>query len=361
MRILDRYTVKQLLPVWVWCLTIFVFLSGLVDLFEHLDEILRFHVPAAVVARYYANFLPLVSVRAAPLALLLAAAFVASRLTRHQEFLAMQASGVSPLRAWMPFAFVGWLASLCIFAVNDRIVPASAAVYEQLKRETFKEHAPEEIIENVATLDAFNRLYHARSLNPATNMLEHLTILEHNLNNQPTKSLYAKQALWTPHGWLLLRGTVYRVGPDGRLRGEPEHFTERLVTLPVTPDSFRHPEARPDTMSFGQLRLLIARLHNLGLTNMRRYDVDLLSKLTFPLMAVVVCLIAFTGSSHLNLRGHLRGLGVSLAWGVTYYLAVGLGEGIGRKGLLWMPLWIPVFAPHVIAVWACLHALRRRS
>lgn len=361
MRILDRYVVRQLLPVSLWCLAVFVFLSCLVDLVERLDEILRFHIPVGAVLRYYANFVPLVTVRTAPLALLLASSFVAGRLTRHQEFLAMQAGGISPVRAWLPFAFIGWVASLTIFAVNDRIVPASAAVYEQLKRELFRAPPTDERLENVATLDAFNRLYHARTLVPATNTLEHLTILEHNLRNQPTKSLYAKQAVWTPHGWLLLSGTIYRVGPDGVLRGEPESFVERLLTLPVTPDAFRHPEARPDTMSFGQLRLLITRLTHLGLTNVRRYQVELLAKLTFPLMATVLCLIAFVGSSHLNVRGHLRGLGVSLGWGMLYYVAVGMGEGFGKKPWLWLPVWLPVVAPHALAVWWCLRALRRQT
>ena len=50
MRILDRYAVSQLLPVWIWCLCVFLFLSCLIDLFEHLDEILRYHIPLETVA-----------------------------------------------------------------------------------------------------------------------------------------------------------------------------------------------------------------------------------------------------------------------------------------------------------------------
>src|SRR3989338_7749977 len=85
MRILDRYTVRQLLPVWLWCLTVFILLSCLIDLFEHLDEILRYHIPVKTIWQYYLNFIPLVVVRASPLALLFSAAFVSTRLVRHQE------------------------------------------------------------------------------------------------------------------------------------------------------------------------------------------------------------------------------------------------------------------------------------
>jgi lipopolysaccharide export system permease protein len=356
MRILDRYAVSQLLPVWIWCLCVFLFLSSLIDLFEHLDEILRYHIPLNTVARYYANFTPIVFVRASPLALLLSSAFVASRLSRHQEFLAMNASGTSLLRASLPFLFVGWLASLSVFAVNDLIVPKTSAVYEQLRQEIFRGRGPDDQVENVALMDGFNRLYHARTLDLKTNELTDLTVLEHDRRNKPTKSLYASRAIWTKHGWLLLYGTIYRAGPGGVLRGEPEPFVERLIGYPVTPRSFVEPQSRPDLMRYGQLRLMLVRLKQTGM-DVRRYSVELASKVTLPLMNLVVCLLAFAGSTQLSLRGNLKGLGISLAWGVAYYLLVGFWEGMGKRGLV--PVLAAVWLPHIIAVWWCLRVLRR--
>ena len=115
MRILDRYTTKQLFPVWVWCMLVFVFISLLIDLFGHLEEILQYRIPLATVAQYYLTFTPLVIVRASPLALLLSCAFVAMRLVRYQELLAMHAGGVSLVRAGVPFVLVGWFVSLFVF------------------------------------------------------------------------------------------------------------------------------------------------------------------------------------------------------------------------------------------------------
>lgn len=359
MRILDRYVVKQVLPVWLWCLIVFIFMSCLIDLFEHLDEIIRFHIPMETVLAYYLNFVPFVFVRASPLALLLSAAFVASRLSRHQELLAMNASGTSLLRASVPFVFVGWLASLAVFVVNERVVPTTSAVYESIKREAFEVHQGKTTLENVAVIDTFNRLYHARTLTLGTHELSNLTILEHDWRNRPTKSVYAQRAIWTKHGWLLLYGTISRLEPNGAMRGEPEPFVERLMTYPVTPESFRQPETHPETMPFGQLRLLMSRLKQIGLTNVRRYEVELISKVAIPLMNLVVCLIAFAWSTPLQLRGNLRGLGLSLAWGLVYYVAVGIGEGLGKRGLLFLPAMLPVLAPHVLAVWWSLRALRR--
>lgn len=362
MRILDRYAVRQLLPVWLWCLIVFVFLSCLIDLFEHLEEILRYHISARTVLRYYLSFTPFVIVRASPLALLFGSAFVATRLVRHQELLAMSASGTSLLRAGVPFLFVGWLASLCIFVVNDCVVPRTTVLYEQIRRDAFRGRAANQITENVAIMDAFNRLYHARQLDLKAKELHDLTILEHDWHNRPTKTLYASRAVWTPHhGWLLLHGTIYRVGPRGVLRGDPEPFVERLIAYPVTPESFGQPEMRPETMRYAQLRLLILRLKQTGIVNVRRYQVELVSKLTSPMMNLVVCLIGFAGSTQPQLRGHLKGLGMSLGWGVLYYVFVAIGQGIGREGLFFMPVLVAVWAPHLLTVWWCFRTLRRTA
>ena len=272
----------------------------------------------------------------------------------------MNASGTSLLRASVPFLFVGWIASLCVFVVNDQVVPVTSLVYERLREDAFRGQTPDAPLENVATMDVLNRLYHARKLDMNAKELEDLTVLEHDRQNRPVKSLYAKRAIWTKHGWLLLTGTIYRVGPRGTLQGDPEPFVERLISYPVTPEAFAQPDTHPETMRYGQLRLLITRLRQMGMTNVRRYVVDLDAKLTLPLMNLVMCLIAFAGSTQLQLRGNLRGLGMSLAWGLLYYFGVGFGEGVGKKGILGIPPLIAVWTPHLIALWWSVRVLRRR-
>jgi len=146
------------------------------------------------------------------------------------------------------------------------------------------------------------------------------------------------------------------VGPKGALQGDPQSFVERLMTYPISPNSFRQPDARPETMRFGQLRLLIARLRHMEMTNVRRYAVELAAKLSLPFMNVVACLIGFVGSTRPQLRGHLKGLGVSLGWGLAYYLIVAAGHGLGKEKFL--PVLVAVWLPHVLAIWWCLRRLR---
>jgi lipopolysaccharide export system permease protein len=358
MRILDRHETRQLLPVWLWCLVVFITVSLFIDLFEHLDEILRYGIPPATVARYYLSFAPLVFVQACPLALLLSTAFVATRLVRHQELLAMTAGGVSRLRVSVPFLFVGWLATALVFVVNDRIVPDAAATYQRLREEAFRAEA-HEAMHNVATMDNANRLYHARVFDPLKPEIGDLTVLEHDAANRPRRSIYARRAIPVADGWRLFEGTITQMDSAGKLEGNPEPFIDRVLPLPITAKSFQKPEAEASAMSFHQLRSMLDRLRRIGITNVRRYEVELASKVTMPIMNLVVCLIAFLVATKPSSRGRLQELGLSLGWGVLYYLVVAGALGMGKESMVPVP--VAVLGPHLLALAICWRALHRRN
>ena len=361
MRILDRYETRQLVPVWVWCLVVFLFLSILIDLFEHLDEILRYAIPPGTVAQYYVSFLPLIFVRACPLALLLSTAFVATRMVRYQELLAMNAGGQSRLRASVPFLFVGWLVSVMVFGVNDRIVPPSAATYQRLRDEVFRgtKTKDERLEKNVATMDDANRLYHARVYDSIKRECQGLTIIEQDALNRPRKTISARRAILTDNGWELYQGTISRTDADGTVSESPEGFEYRRMQFPVTAAAFAQPDTELEALSFRQLRLLIDRLRTIGITNTRRYVVELAAKVTLPLMNLIVCFIGFVAATKPTSRGRLQELGVSLGWGIIYYIGVATSMGMGKQGLL--PVMVAVWAPHILAVALCVRAVWNRD
>ncbi|MBI3323999.1 MAG: LptF/LptG family permease [Candidatus Omnitrophica bacterium] len=355
MKIVDRYLIRQLVPVWIWCMVVFVLLSCLIDLFQHLDEIVRYQIPVGVVLHYYVSFMPMVFVQASPLAGLMASAFVASRLVRFQELLAMNAGGISPWQASIPFLFVGWLVGLLVFATSDLVLPRTNIVYEQLRLEAFHADSDEERIESVATIDEDNRLYHGRFLYLMAHRVDELTVLEHGQDNQPRRTIYARQAIYTGGAWRLVDGTITEVGPNGELVGEPRPFIQQLFLFPITPDSFRRPATQPESLSIGVLRKVMGQFRRMGIGNVRRYQVEMVSRLTLPATNMIICLIGFIGSIRRQTRGQLRGLGTSLLWGVGYYLLVAAGIGVGRKGLL--PVTIAICAPHALALAGCCSVL----
>ena len=206
MRILDRYLVRQFILPCLWCLMTFVVMTVIVDLFEHLDEIVSRHIPFEMCLRYYASFIPLIYVKTSPMAMLIATTFVLGNLHRHQEIIAMKASGISLAHIISPLVALGLLASASVFAVNEYVVPSASRIYERLQQEAFErpqQGEQQRLRENVTLLGRHNRLFHAQRFDPVNCTLFDLTVLEHDEEGALTGKIFAQQAQWDGQRWRL--------------------------------------------------------------------------------------------------------------------------------------------------------------
>jgi lipopolysaccharide export system permease protein len=129
-RLLDRYLFRELLFPLGYCLAGFLVLLVSFDLFSELDELQRNHLQPADVVEYYLVRLPvmLVEFYLIPVALLMALLYTLTNLARHNELTAMRAAGLSLWRLCAPHLSVGLLLAAGFFALNELLVPGSAAM-----------------------------------------------------------------------------------------------------------------------------------------------------------------------------------------------------------------------------------------
>src|SRR3990167_2291208 len=200
MRILDRYIIREFLMPFIYCVVIFAFLYIIIDLFGHLDEMLRHHVSIQTLVIYYGAFLPIIFVQTTPFAVLVATIFIISTLVKHNEIVAMRASGISMLRILRPFLFMGTLISILVFVVNDSFVPRSSVTTTTIKEEEIeKNKAPAKgtTIENVAIYGMHNRMVYARRYEADKMVLKNVIILEQDSNQQPIHKITADEGRWS--------------------------------------------------------------------------------------------------------------------------------------------------------------------
>src|SRR5262249_48615843 len=87
------------------------------------------------IAEYYLALLPkLLQDIVAPAALLLALLYALTNHARHQELTAMRAAGVSLWRLCLPYLAVGLLFSLFLLLLNERWVPNSLELADQIRQ-----------------------------------------------------------------------------------------------------------------------------------------------------------------------------------------------------------------------------------
>ena len=108
----------------------------------------------------------------------------------------------------------------------------------------------------------------------------------------------------------MLGDGVYRqIGPANEVTVDA--FTERMVSMPEQINDLIQVQKAPETMSFLELRGYITRLAETG-HQVNKYLVQLDSKLSFPLIHVIMALVAIPFALA-SPRGGGRGVGIAVA------------------------------------------------
>ena len=137
MRILDKYLIKNFIAPFIYCLFTFTLLFVIVDLFNHLDEILRQRVPVVMLLKYFLYLTPTIFLQATPLSALLTTIYLLGTLNRHNEIVAMKASGINLIRIIFPIILLAIFFALSMELVNEKISPQALAKSMHIKNKSF--------------------------------------------------------------------------------------------------------------------------------------------------------------------------------------------------------------------------------
>jgi lipopolysaccharide export LptBFGC system permease protein LptF len=128
---------------------------------------------------------------------------------------------------------------------------------------------------------------------------------------------------------------------DGDLRAVP--FTEKAFGFRETIQGFLDGETPPGEMTYMQLSGYVADSKANGY-DVRRYEVDLHAKLSYPLLNVIVALIAIPLALRTPRSGGVwRSIGAGLLVGFFCWMALSASLSLGRRGMLPPPAaaWLP--------------------
>ncbi len=120
--ILDKYLLRQFLPIFIIAVSMFVFLLLLIDLFSNLVRYLNNEVPFTMIMKISLYFIPKSFSYAMPISLLFAAAYTLGDLFARNELTTIFSSGVPFWRFSISLIIVGLAASVFSFFLDDTIV-----------------------------------------------------------------------------------------------------------------------------------------------------------------------------------------------------------------------------------------------
>ncbi len=336
MKIMDRYILKEFVFAFLYCLTAFILLYIIADLFNYIDEMVRNHVPAKTVLVYYAAFTPTILVQVCPMGVLLATIYTLSTLKKTNEITAMRVSGVSLWRIIMPILFMGAILSIVVFVINDRVVPELMPIASKIRDKDIKQKkkGAKSVIENIAVFAAGNRIIYARSFDTKRNELKEVIIHQNDKDQRLVMKISAQKGSWKNGRWLLEDGNSYNLNGTGHIIGNPKPFRRKWVDLEERPKDFIEKGRQPEFMNYRQLKTYIERFSLKRSSTTRKLLVDLYYKTSLPFLSFVVIFVAAPFAFMIQRGGLLVGLGVSILLGLIFYGVCAVTLALGKAGIL---------------------------
>jgi lipopolysaccharide export system permease protein len=305
--------------------------------------------------QYYLLSLPMMFVQVTPFACLLSTLYTFGRLNHTNEIIAMRAAGMSVFQITKTVIIFGFVVSLLVFWVNDRLLPRSLVVTQKIKEQIESgskktKEKKQEPISNVSMYGLKNRLYFITKFWPLTNNMEGITILEHDEHQNLVKKIVANKGVYKNGLWTFYQSITYDFDANGQIKDEPVYFEEEIMPISETPQDLLNQRQRTEFMSIAQLDDYIWRLSRSGASTLiRNLRLDLYQRFTSPFTSLIIILLGIPFSLIMRRKATgLSSIGVSILVGFLYYILDAVCVALGKGGVL-MPA-LSASLSHIIAL-----------
>ncbi len=340
MKIISRYVLKHLIPVFCLALSAFVGLYLVVDFFERIDDLLEEHVAFEDMCLYFLYKLPFTASQGIPLCFLLATLIALGILKRNRELIALKAAGVSATVYTWPIIAAAMAVSILHFGFGEAI---SRPAHQKAQLIWQQE------VQHLKVSAAWNQenvwyhgedvIYEIKLYDKNRQIMENVSIFFFDPQFRLTQRIDARRLRWQGDKWLAEDGIILRFqGADA----EQEWFSQKEMTLAETPQDLAGLARQPEDLGWLDLYKYIQKISEEGY-NVIPYAVELHNRAASPLTTLIMALLGVVIALRQGLHGGIAlGVGVALSTAVVYLAVSHLGSALATAGIL----------PTAVGVWA---------
>ena len=345
--ILDKYIIKGFLKYFILVLAAFIVIFVVFTFFELLNDIVDNQVPFIIVVNYFRYLLPQIIYFMFPMSVLVAVLVNFNILTRTSQIIAMKASGISLYRLSFSVMLVTVLMSIFAFWMQEYILPSANQKQDAL-RDRIKGRNPQTYLrpDRKWLMGEHNKIFNYNFFDEYQNLFGDISIFEFDpASLEITRRIYASRASWDEKksAWIFEDGWVQgfseqRASPSLFARFNRSQFPE----VAEDPRFFKKEVKQSSQMSYQELHDYIQDLRKSGF-DVIRLTVALHKKVSFPLVCLIMGMIAIPFSFSTGKRGSLYGIGVSILIGIIFWLTLDFFEQVGNAGKLvpFLAAWAP--------------------
>ncbi|MGA9567687.1 MAG: LPS export ABC transporter permease LptF [Candidatus Korobacteraceae bacterium] len=342
--ILDDMILRDFAMYLTMILATFLILALVFTFFELLTDIVRNKVSFIVLAEYLLNLSPSLIYLMAPMSVLLAVLITFGLMEKSSELTAMKATGISIYRATLPVLVLAALFATGLFIFDQAYIPHTNKRQEILRNQ-IKGKPPQTYLQadRKWIFGESNQIYYYQVFDPDTDRFGGISVFEFDpATFQLTRRIHADAAHWEPG----LKKWVFENGWTRSLRGASilEYRTFDVATfneLGEDPGYFKKEVRQSSEMDYETLRNYIQDLQQSGFDTVR-LKVQLQKKIAFPLITLVMAILAIPFAARGRQGGALAGVAIALGIAIVYWVTAGIFEAMGNANQL----------PALLAAWA---------
>ena len=348
--LLDDYVLRDFFVYLGMILSSFLVLVIVFTLFELLGDILRNQVPPTVVAEYLLNVTPYLLYNVAPLVMLLAVLVTFGLMQRSNEITAIKATGTSIYRIVTPVVVAAAVLAVALFFADQFYLPHTnkrqEALHNQIKGKPAQTYLRPD---RKWIFGQHNDIYYYQFFDPDRDQFGNVTVFQLNRATFAiTRRVHAERAHWADN----LNRWVYEQGWDrtlnvSALANYRQFDVATFPELPETPAYFKKEVKQYTEMNYEELRRYIRDLQQSGF-DVVRLRVQLHKKLSYPLITLIMAILAIPFSLSTGKRGAITGVAVAVGIAVFYTVVSRLFEAMGDLSQL--PPALAAWSPDLIFI-----------
>jgi LPS export ABC transporter permease LptF/LPS export ABC transporter permease LptG len=343
-QLLDMYLLRSFFYYFILLTAGFILLFEVFTFFDLLDDIARHRSGLLDVVTYFFYLASYLFYQLAPLAALVAVLITLGVMTKNNELVAFKAAGISLYRISLPLLLAGVFLAAGLVILDDTYLPYANQRQDALRNQIKGRPAQTYYHPNRQWIFGENsKVYNYELFDPYQDLFGGLNVFELDpATFEIRRRIFAARAHWDTQQniWILESGWVREFDHGHVTRYQP-FLANALAELNEPPSYFNREVRQSYQMTWWELKRYIGDLSQAGF-DVARLSVQLQKKISFPLIAPIIILLAIPFSILVGTRGAVGGLALGVGIAIIYWSASALTEAMGAVGQL----------PPLMAGWA---------
>ncbi|MFI5305625.1 MAG: LPS export ABC transporter permease LptG [Nitrospiria bacterium] len=335
MTLLTRHILREFLKIFILASFSLVFIYLLIDFFEKVRLFLRYKPEILSIITYFIYQLPKIIYDTTPIAILLSTLITFGTLSKNNEITALKSAGISPYKTALPVLGFSCLIGVILLYANTDLIPYGIKKAEFVRSVSIEKSGESSYFrQNKIWFRSENHvLFNVQLIDPDQQKILGIGIYKLSDTFSLKEEIDAKELIYENSQWYLLSGIKRKFKGAGQIL--VEKFEKERIDLDKTPQDFKEIGIQEDRLKYDELRSYVKKLSAEGYIA-TRYWVDLYGRIAFPVVNIIMAIIAIPFGIKNDKRsgGISKGIGISLAIGFSYWVIYALSTSLGHSGMI---------------------------